>query len=170
MAVLDELRDLAHGIHPTVLTELGLSGAIRAMARRSSCPMTVGDLPAERLDLPTETTAYYVVAEAVANAQKHAGASRIHVSAVADDRRSLRVDVTDDGVGGAIERGSGLQGLRDRVEGVGGSVRVHTPPGLGTHITATIPLTGARRRRAGISEPEPEGLATTRRSSTRNSA
>ncbi len=170
MAVLDELRDLAHGIHPTVLTELGLSGAIRAMARRSSCPRTVGDLPAERLDLPTETTAYYVVAEAAANAQKHAGASRIHVSAVADDRRSLRVDVTDDGVGGAIERGSGLQGLRDRVEGVGGSVRVHTPPGLGTHITATIPLTGARRRRAGISEPEPEGLATTRRSSTRNSA
>jgi two-component system, NarL family, sensor histidine kinase FusK len=140
-AALDELRDLAHGIHPAVLTELGLAGAIRSMTLRSSVPIVLGELPAGRLDDTAETAAYYVVAEAIANAQKHARSSHVDVSAVAE-AGVLRVVVADDGVGGARAGGSGLQGLRDRVEGVGGEFLVQSPPGRGTRITATIPLAG----------------------------
>ena len=136
---LDELRDLGHGIHPAVLTELGLAGAIRSMALRSSVPVVVAEMPAGRLSDTAETAAYYVVAEAIANAQKHARAARIEVSAVAQGG-TLRVVVADDGGGGARPRGSGLQGLRDRVEGVGGRFRLQSARAGGTRITATIPL------------------------------
>ena len=140
---IDELRDLAHGIHPSVLTDLGLATAVRGAALRSTVPIRLVRLPDRRVDETAETTAYYVFAEAVANAQKHAGASSIDVSIV-DNGETLTVAVTDDGVGGASPRGFGLQGLRDRVETVGGGFRVTSVPGHGTAVTATIPVSAAQ--------------------------
>jgi len=149
-AALVELRDLAHGIHPAALTELGLPGAITQTAARCTIPVRIVSLPARRVDGIAETTAYYVFAEAVANAQKHSSASSISVSAVAAERL-LRLEVADDGNGGADPAGRGLQGLRDRVEGIGGTLRVTSPPGRGTAIEAAIPL----QRASG--EPQPGG-------------
>jgi signal transduction histidine kinase len=135
---IDELRDLAHGIHPAVLTDLGLATAVRGAALRSAVPIRLVHLPAQRVDEAAETTAYYVFAEAVANAQKHSGASSIEVSIDALGG-ALHVEVADNGGGGALERGSGLQGLRDRVETLGGSFRVTSVRGHGTMVTAWIP-------------------------------
>ena len=136
---IDELRELSHGTHPSILTELGLADAIRSVAARSSVPVTTTALPARRLSETVEAAAYYVVAEAVVNAQKHGRASAIVVRVVTL-RDGLRVDVSDDGTGGAVDRrGSGLDGLRERVESLGGFFRVVSPPGRGTHITAEIP-------------------------------
>ncbi len=161
---IDELRDLAHGIHPSVLTDLGLATAVRGAALRSTVAITLVELPERRVDEAAETTAYYVFAEAVANAQKHAYASSIDVSIALRDR-ALHVEVADNGAGGASEQGSGLQGLRDRVETVGGSFRVTSARGVGTVVTATIPAspaepapTRARTRphgAAATSEPAP---------------
>jgi len=139
---IDELRDLAHGIHPSVLTDLGLATAIRGAALRSTVPIRLHRLPDRRVDEIAETTAYYVFAEAVTNSQKHSGASSIDVSVV-DRGEALTIEVTDNGVGGASERGSGLQGLRDRVETVGGSFRVTSVRAHGTVVTATIPVSAA---------------------------
>jgi signal transduction histidine kinase len=139
---IDELRDLAHGIHPSVLTDLGLATAVRGAALRSTVPIRLVRLPDRRVDETAETTAYYVFAEAVANAQKHSGASSIEVSIV-DRGDALTVEVTDNGVGGASERGFGLQGLRDRVETVGGQFRVTSVHLHGTVVTATIPVSAA---------------------------
>jgi signal transduction histidine kinase len=137
---IDELRELAHGIHPTVLTDLGLANAIKSIAARSTLPIKLLKLPSTRLDQTTEATAYYVVAEAVANAQKYAQASSINIRATVS-QRLLRVDVIDDGVGGAAaSSGSGLQGLRDRVEAVGGKFEIDSAVGAGTRITAAIPV------------------------------
>jgi signal transduction histidine kinase len=134
-----ELRELAHGIHPAVLTDLGLANAIRSVALRSSIPITVNEMPPDRVDESTEATAYYVFAEAVTNAQKHSGASSITVRAMAG-ARTLRIEIADDGVGGAaLTGGSGLQGLRDRVEGAGGTFTVATRMAGGTRIAAVIP-------------------------------
>jgi signal transduction histidine kinase len=134
-----ELRELAHGIHPAVLTDLGLGNAIRSVALRSTIPITVSKMPAERGDESAEATAYYVFAEAVTNAQKHSGASSIDVSATAG-ARTLRIEIVDDGVGGATSaRGSGLQGLRDRVEAAGGTFTLESATGRGTRIAAAIP-------------------------------
>jgi len=141
---IEELRELAHGIHPPILTNFGLAAAIEEIAARSPVPVELVELSTERFDDTIEATAYYVVAEAVTNAQRHASASSIsvRVSAVGD---VLLVDVADDGGGGADERsGSGLQGLRDRVEAVGGVFGVTSPPGRGTRVTATISVVGAR--------------------------
>jgi signal transduction histidine kinase len=137
---IDELRALAHGIHPAVLTDLGLADAIKVVAGRSAVPVRLLALPSVRLTDTVEATAYFVVAEAVTNAQKHASASRIAVRAtVAGD--VLRVAVADDGVGGAAaSAGSGLEGLRDRVEAIGGSLAVTSVAGRGTHIAAVIPV------------------------------
>jgi signal transduction histidine kinase len=139
--VLDELRDLSHGIHPSVLTDLGLAAALRVVGRRSSIPVTfVDQLPSRRFDETVEATAYYVFAEALTNAQKHAHASSIQLRATAT-AHALGIEIADDGIGGAREATSGgLTGLRDRVEALGGTFDVHSPSGHGTRITAAIPL------------------------------
>jgi signal transduction histidine kinase len=136
---IDELRDLTHGIHPSVLTELGLADAIRTIAARSSIPVTIQELPAKRSDDLSEATAYFVVMEGMANAMRHARAHSISVRVV-DGTGALRVEVADDGVGGAREyAGSGLAGLRERVEAAGGRFVIATGPGVGTRIAAVIP-------------------------------
>jgi len=136
---IDELRELAHGIHPAVLVDFGLSEAIRSLARRSTIPVSLVELPPERLDSSTETVAYYVVAEAIANAQKHSKASLIEVRAMVS-RGTLRLVIVDDGVGGAVEwPGSGLEGLRDRAEASGGTLELVSEPGSGTRVLVQIP-------------------------------
>ena len=123
------------------MTERGLATAIVDLAQRSSVPTQVIAVPARRLPRSAETTAYYVIAEAVANAQKHARPSRIQVLA-AFSGGVLRIEVRDDGVGGAVESPeSGIEGLRDRVEALGGTFDVYSPTGGGTTITARIPET-----------------------------
>ena len=145
VGVIDDLRDFAQGIHPTVLRRYGLAEAIRAIARRASVPIELRALPSERLDQLSEATAYYTVLEAITNAEKHARPSVLEVR-VARTGRALLVEVSDDGVGGAVERdGGGLQGLRDRVEAAGGSLAVDSQAGRGTRLTARLP--------AGIVEP-----------------
>ena len=136
---IDELRELAHGIHPTLLTRLGLARAIESIAERSAIPIELVELPTARADPAAEATAYYVFAEALTNAQKHSHASSIRVRA-AEAGCSVRIEVTDDGVGGALESGGlGLQGLRDRVEASGGTFEVDSHPGRGTRVAAVIP-------------------------------
>jgi signal transduction histidine kinase len=134
-----ELRELARGIHPAILTEEGLPAAVEALADRSALPVQVrADFDA-RLPGPIEATAYFVVAESLANVTKHARASGARVELSQCDG-TLQVAVTDDGIGGAdAARGSGLRGLEDRVAAVRGSFRVETPPGGGTRVLAEIP-------------------------------
>ncbi len=134
-----ELRELARGIHPAILTEEGLPAAVEALADRSSLPVRVqADFDA-RLPGPIEATAYFVVAESLTNVTKHARASRARVELSRCDR-TLRVEVTDDGIGGAnASRGSGLRGLEDRVAAVRGSFQVKNLPGGGTRVLAEIP-------------------------------
>ena len=137
---IDELREIAHGIHPAVLVDLGLAEAVKSLALHSSIPVTLVELPSSRLDETAETIGYYVVAEAIANAQKYSRASSIEVR-IAAERDKLRVEVVDDGVGGAAERpGSGLEGLRDRAEAIGGSMKLRSRVGQGTLLAVAIPL------------------------------
>lgn len=140
LLAIDELRELAHGIQPAALTEGGLAYAIERIAARSTVPVELHGLRSTRFDERTESTAYYVATEAITNAQRYAQASSISVRfAVA--RRGLHVEIGDDGIGGAAEsRGSGLQGLRDRVEAIGGTFEVDSPPGGGTRVAAAIPI------------------------------
>jgi signal transduction histidine kinase len=136
----DELRELSQGIHPAILTDLGLADAIRSVAARSAVQVKLLELPTWRVGGLAEATAYFVFMEAVANAQKHADASTIRVRA-SSTLRELRIEVADDGVGGAAEgAGSGLRGLRQRVEDVGGSFSVESTLARGTLIVAAIPL------------------------------
>jgi signal transduction histidine kinase len=136
---VDELRELARGVHPAVLTEDGLPGAIDSLAARTSIPMAVSAVPEERLPPEIEAAAYFVVCEAVANAVKHAHASRLDVSAERLDGR-LVVAIRDDGVGGADENaGTGLRGLVDRVEAHGGTLRIESPAGEGTRVIGELP-------------------------------
>jgi signal transduction histidine kinase len=138
---IDELRELSHGIQPPLLAARGLADAIRAVAARSTVPIELPELPAGRLDESAEATAYYVFAEAVTNAERYAGASSIEVR-VALSEGVLRLEVRDDGAGGADEAaGSGLQGLRDRVEATGGRFEVVSARGRGTLVAAEIPAT-----------------------------
>ena len=135
---LVEVRDLARGLHPAILSERGLALALESLAERAPIAITVS-APAERFLAPVEATAYFVAAEALANAAKHAGASRAAVSVRRADG-DLVVEVTDDGVGGADPRqGSGLCGLADRVAAVDGLLGVDSPPGRGTKVVARIP-------------------------------
>jgi signal transduction histidine kinase len=136
---LQEIRDLASGLHPAVLAERGLVAALEAIALRAPVEVELEALPDRRLPEQLEAAAYYVVAEGLANVQKHAGAKRVVVRAIAD-HRSLTVEVTDDGVGGADEEGSGVRGLVDRVEALGGRLTIASPPGGGTRLFAEIPL------------------------------
>jgi signal transduction histidine kinase len=137
---IDELRDLAQGIHPGVLTDRGPAHAIESIAAGSTPTIELRELPSTRFDETAEATAYYVVAEALTNALRYASTSLIWVD-VAVAHGSVHVEVGDDGVGGAAERsGSGLQGLRDRVEAAGGTFDVVSAAGSGTRAGAEIPL------------------------------
>lgn len=135
-----ELRDLARGIHPAILTEAGLGAGIESLAARSPVPTAVTGLPDRRLSPGVEATAYFVVSEALANAAKHASADHAVVAATCEGP-TLRVEVSDDGVGGADpSHGTGLEGLRDRVAALGGRLTVDSAAGQGTRIVAEIPL------------------------------
>jgi signal transduction histidine kinase len=135
---LAELRELARGIHPVILSEAGLGPALASLAERSPVPVTVAAVPPDRLPARVEETAYYVACEALANAAKHARATAVTINARQHDGRLL-VEVGDDGVGGADPTGSGLRGLADRVAAVDGRLRVHSPAGEGTSITVELP-------------------------------
>jgi signal transduction histidine kinase len=135
---LAELRELARGIHPAVLTDRGLEPAIKALASRAPLPVTV-EAVQERLQPPVESAAYFVVSEALTNVAKYAQASSASVSVRRDDG-VVRVEIADDGVGGAdATRGSGLSGLADRVAALDGTIVVDSPPGGGTRVRAEIP-------------------------------
>ena len=146
MTVIEELRELSRGIHPAVLSDSGLRPALRALARRSHVPVTVDVRFDGRLPYPVEVGAYYVVSEMLNNAVKHAGASNVAVEAEVSEG-SLRLRVHDDGVGGADpERGTGLLGLKDRIQALGGTFDVHSPVSGGTTVTCVIPVDQATRR------------------------
>src|SRR4029079_3855928 len=139
--VVDELREVSHGIHPAILTEGGLRPALSALARRSPLPveLEVGD--GGRLPDPVGVCVYYGVSEARTNAIKHAQATHVAVE-LGVDPDAVRLHISDDGVGGADARvGSGLIGLPDRLPAVGGTIEVRSPVGEGTRIDARIPLT-----------------------------
>ena len=137
---LSELRELARGIHPAVLTDQGLEPALQALASRAPVPVTVAAEPGDgRLPGPVESAAYFVVSEALANVAKYAQATEAAV-AVRRENGVVTVDVTDDGIGGAdVTRGSGLRGLADRVAALDGTLAVESPAGAGTHLHAEIP-------------------------------
>jgi signal transduction histidine kinase len=138
-SALDDLRELAQGIHPAVLTEHGLGPALKTLATRSPVPVEIRRVPRERLPAPVEAAAYFVVSEALANAGKHACASAVTID-VRCDEGALVVDVEDDGRGGAQPRpGSGLAGLADRVHALSGELAIESEPGRGTHLSARVP-------------------------------
>jgi signal transduction histidine kinase len=139
-SVLDELREIARGIHPAILGEGGLGPALKTLSRRSTVPVQL-DLRAElRLPEGVEVAAYYIVSEALTNAVKYARASVVHVAVEARDQ-TLRVSVSDDGEGGADPaRGSGLLGLKDRAEAMGGTMSLESRPGAGTSLRVELPL------------------------------
>jgi signal transduction histidine kinase len=148
-----DLRELAHGILPAVLTRGGLRAGVESLTSRVPLPVTV-DVIDQRLPQSLEATAYFITAEALTNVVKHAEAPRaeVHASLAGE---ALRLEVRDDGVGGAkLEGGSGLLGLKDRAAAAGGELRVESPPGGGTVITATLPLRPASRDGSGSGTPE----------------
>jgi signal transduction histidine kinase len=138
-AVLEELREIARGLHPAALAEGGLRPALRALARRSSVPVRLHLGVQDRLPEPVEIAAYYVVAEALTNIIKHARATAADVVVAVDDG-VVHVHVRDDGCGGAdFGRGSGLVGLKDRVEALGGRLSLDSPQGAGTALGIVLP-------------------------------
>jgi signal transduction histidine kinase len=140
--VLDDLRETARGLHPVILSRGGLGPALKALGRRSPLPVELDVRTQERLPEPIEVAAYYVVAEALTNAAKHAHATVARVEAEVSDG-DLRVSVQDDGVGGADPAlGSGLVGLTDRVEALGGKLTLHSPRAGGTTLRIDLPLSG----------------------------
>jgi signal transduction histidine kinase len=139
--VLDELREIARGIHPAALAEGGLRSALKTLARRSAVPVRLDVQADARLPEPIELAAYYVVSEALTNTAKHASATIADVRMAVGDG-VLRVCVRDDGRGGAdLTRGTGLVGLKDRVEALGGRISLYSPPGVGTTLEIALPLT-----------------------------
>jgi PAS domain S-box-containing protein len=149
---LEELRELARGIHPAVLTDRGLGPALASLVGRAPIPIDL-HAPAERLPAPVEAAAYYVVAEAITNIVKYARASSAVVRVTQDDG-VLAVTIADDGVGGADPSvGTGLRGLVDRVSALDGSLVVESPPGEGTSVRAEIPLHETAGRRSDGEEP-----------------
>jgi signal transduction histidine kinase len=149
-AALTELRELAQGIHPAVLTDRGLEAALEVLAARTPLPVALDVRVEGRLPEPVEAAAYYVVSEALANVVKHACATCAEVrTETAGD--GLRVEIEDDGIGGAVlgAGGSGLGGLCDRIETLGGTLQVHSPPGRGTRVCAALPVRELRPERVG---------------------
>jgi signal transduction histidine kinase len=150
---LSDLRNLARGIHPAILTNRGLTAALEDLASRGTLPVDIVATPSERLPDQVEAAAYFVVSECLANVSKHSGASSAQVSVTAADGR-VTVSVSDDGVGGAkVADGTGLQGLTDRVGAVNGTLTVQSPPGEGTRVVAAIPIAVP----AQVTEPLPAG-------------
>jgi signal transduction histidine kinase len=135
---VNELRDLAQGVHPSILSEEGLVAALQSAAQRSPIPVELTARVDGRLPPEVESTTYFLVSETLANVAKHANATAANVRVTHEDGRVL-VEVTDDGVGGADPRGSGLTGLVERVEAHGGRLHVISPPGGGTHVVSEIP-------------------------------
>jgi signal transduction histidine kinase len=136
---LEELRELARGIHPAVLTDRGLGPALETLADRAPLPVELDHVPGERLPAPVEAAAFYVVAEALTNVAKYADATSVRVSVARFDGRAV-VEVADDGRGGADPaQGTGLRGLVDRVEALNGRLDVESPVGGGTRVRAEIP-------------------------------
>ncbi|HXB48152.1 MAG TPA: GAF domain-containing protein [Streptosporangiaceae bacterium] len=141
--VLEDLREIARGLHPAILADGGLRPALKTLARRSAVPAQLDIQVDRRLPEPVETAAYYTVAEALTNAAKHARATTADIE-VAESEGVLHVRFHDDGRGGAdFSHGSGLVGLKDRAEALGGHLHLHSPPGAGTTLDITLPLTDA---------------------------
>jgi GAF domain-containing protein len=137
--VSDELREVSRGIHPTILTEAGLGPALRALARRSSVPIDVDVTLDQRLPAAVEAAAYYIASEALTNVAKHAQANVVMLSA-AHDNGILTLEIRDDGIGGVDSRGgSGILGLTDRVEALGGTISILSPPRGGTTLSVRLP-------------------------------
>jgi signal transduction histidine kinase len=134
----EELRELAHGILPTVLTRGGLRAAVSAIVKRLDVPAEL-DIPDERFPAEIEASAYFIVAEALTNIVKHADATHAKVSTSAE-HGMLRVEVRDDGIGGADPRSQGLVGMSDRVAALRGRLELESPPGVGTTVVSTLPL------------------------------
>ncbi len=138
--VVEDLREIARGIHPAILSEGGLGPALRTLARRAAIAVELEAPAMGRLPEPVEVAAYYVCSEALTNATRHARASVVSI-ALEERDGCLHLSIRDDGAGGADPaRGSGLIGLRDRVEALGGSLEVSSPPGEGTLIGVQLPL------------------------------
>jgi signal transduction histidine kinase len=132
-----ELRELAHGILPAVLTHRGLRAAIESLVTRLELPVQV-EVPDERFPAEVEASAYFTISEALTNVLKYAGASHVEVTAAAT-ASTLRIEVRDDGIGGADPRGNGLTGLQDRAAALGGSLTIDSPAGAGTVLAVTLP-------------------------------
>jgi signal transduction histidine kinase len=149
---LKELRELARGIHPTVLSDHGLGAAVEALAHRAPLPVEVGGLPALELPEHVQLAAYFVVSEALTNVAKYASATQASVTMTNSNGR-LAVEISDDGIGGAdIDLGTGLRGLSDRLAAIEGHLEVESEPGRGTTVRASIPLTlpAAARNETGV--------------------
>ena len=158
---LAELRELAQGIHPAILTEAGLGPALESLAQRSSVPVRVLAAPEHRLDSEVEAAAYFVVSEAIANAMKHSRASLISVQ-VRQTEAELLIEVADDGIGGAaLNRGAGLQGIADRVRALDGSLDVISPDGAGTRVIGHIPCAQLAAHRFAAAHTEHAGRMAT---------
>jgi signal transduction histidine kinase len=152
-AAVQELRELSRGIHPAVLTQGGLAPALKALRRRSPVRVTLDIRFERRLPDQVEAAAYYTVSEALTNASKHASATRVWVDVQMTDG-TLHLSIRDDGVGGADpSRGSGLTGLKDRIEALGGWIHIDSAPGSGTHIDVEIPILQPLRSRSDYNEP-----------------
>src|ERR1035441_4098474 len=138
--VFDQVREISHGIHPAILSESGLTPALKALARRSAVPVELDLRSGRRLPGHVEVAAYYAVSEALANAAKHAHASAVQIELDTPDT-VVRLAIRDDGIGGADPaQGSGLTGLRDRIEALGGTLEVTSPAGSGTTLLIEIPV------------------------------
>jgi len=141
-ALSSELQQISRGIHPAILSEGGLGPALKTLARRCPVPVSLDVAVEHRLSDPVEVAAYYVVAEALTNTAKYAYASEVTVRAETKSAK-LGLSIQDDGIGGADTRnGSGLIGLKDRVEVLGGHMKITSHPGSGTTLHISIPLTG----------------------------
>jgi signal transduction histidine kinase len=152
-SAIDELRELAHGIHPASLSRGGLAAAVKELAGRAPLPVQVA-IPPERYPEAIESAAYFVAAEALTNVTKYAHASRARIEATSSPE-GLRLVVEDDGIGGAERApGRGLAGLADRVDALDGVLAIDSAPGAGTRITAEFPVSTARDVRVDVA-PSP---------------
>jgi signal transduction histidine kinase len=152
-AALEELRELARGIHPSVLTDRGLEAALGTVAGRSTVPVELDVDSCGKLPLMVQTTAYFVVVEALTNAAKHAQSDRVEVRVAVGEGDAV-VEVCDDGRGGVdLTRGSGLRGLDDRLTALGGTLEIDSPVGEGTTIRARIPVTAPGEASAETGAP-----------------